>query len=106
MIASCSFCFERLQQRITDFGHSRYFTKLFGAAHACNPGQCGAFVGDGRAAPVETLRAAPTGPLSLRCVGGNGLNTCPAFLHERMKDLGDTAAHFEEKRHSEVGVSS
>ena len=29
-----------------------------------------------------------------------GLNNSPAFLYEQMKDLGDTAAHIEEKRHS------
>jgi hypothetical protein len=32
------------------------------------------------------------------------LNTSPAFLYEQMKDLGDTAAHIEEKRHSEAQV--
>ena len=33
-IAGCSFWLERLQQRMTDFDQSRYFTKLVGAALA------------------------------------------------------------------------
>ena len=75
-IAGCSFWLERLQQRMTDFGHSRYFTKLVGAALAtfmlATPASARQWVMEG-AAPVKTLHAAQTGPLPTRCVVGNGV---------------------------------
>ena len=95
---------------MTDFGPSRCFTKLVGAGAAlatlmlATPASARQWWVMEGAAPVETLHAAQTGPLPTRCVVGNGLNTSPAFLYERMKDLGDTAAHIGEKRHSETQV--
>ena len=93
---------------MTDFGHSRCFTKLVGAALAAfmlaTPASARQWWVMEGAAPVETLHSAQTGPLPTRCVVGNGLNTSPAFLYERMKDLGDTAAHIGEKRYSEAQV--
>ena len=49
------------------------------------------------AEPIDPVHASPPGPLPKRCVVGNGLNTGPAFLYERMKELGDTTAHIEEE---------
>jgi hypothetical protein len=56
------------------------------------------------AEPIDPVHASPPGPLPKRCVVGNGLNTGPAFLYERMKELGDTTAHIKEERGGEVHV--
>ena len=78
-----------------------YFTKLVGAALVALM-----LVSPANARQWWVMeRAAPTDPLPTGCIVGDGLNTSPAFLYERMKDLGDsTAARIEEERDGDVYV--
>ena len=85
-----------------------YFAKLVGAAVlALTPGTPASarqwWVMEG-AEPIDPVHTAPTGRLPKKCVVGNGLNTSPAFLYERMKGLGDTTTRIEEERGGEVHV--
>ena len=85
-----------------------FFTRLVGAALLApllaSPASARQWWVMEGAEPIDPVYAAPAGPLPKRYVIGNGLNTSPAFLYERMKGLGDTTAHIEEERGGEIHV--